>query len=539
MLQFFKNLFNRPAALPTAQAPAVLMPLPQPPPIALPRVEIASLSLLAIIERFPPDLKKLVVTIPEPDAMVALPVPSIVKQLPSGSIKMSLASIYRQAPPGTFSTARVEEKRMVEVPLGEIFKRVRPDLLKRRGDQRQHQLAQEGIDVFGDKENPYAVAPTSVKPMVPEPMIVAPPPVVSPALDPAPEQSALTPSLEMTAGAPVVTPEAAPSSSGESTLPLVDEPPLLIPLEDVSADWPDEVRAELGTIDGAHVALPVSEVGAGLAKGKVSFTWGQLRGWITPARSTGSVTPAETTLQLPLRVLAPAFLKAVKQGRERKSLAIDESIPALFAGGAATKAPLEPEVSTPITSPAEPEPSPKFVLAESGTVRVPVAKVETPEAVNRPAPPTAEPLAVACAPSQGPASTQENVPKSLGEVFGQPERTSWTPGEIVQNAVKLPQVAGAIVALQEGLVVTHKLPEGMKGEVVAAFLPQIFGRLNQYSNEMRLGEIDDVLLSSQGAYFQAFRAGQVFFAVLGKQGQALPWHALRLMADDLLQQTKK
>ena len=138
-----------------------------------------------------------------------------------------------------------------------------------------------------------------------------------------------------------------------------------------------------------------------------------------------------------------------------------------------------------------------------------------------------------------PIPVDEKIPTSLGEVFGQPGRMNWSPGEIVQEVAKLPQIAGAIVALSEGLVVAHRLPEGMKGEVVAAFLPQIFGRLNQYSTEMKLGEIDDILLCSQGAYFQAFHAGQVFFAVLGKQGESLPWHALRLMAEELLQQTKK
>ena len=161
--------------------------------------------------------------------------------------------------------------------------------------------------------------------------------------------------------------------------------------------------------------------------------------------------------------------------------------------------------------------------------------------------PTAQPADVVAATptiSASPVSASsiladDKAPNSLGEVFGQPGKASWAPGEIVQEVVKLPQIAGAIVALSEGLVVAHRLPEGMKGEVVAAFLPQIFGRLNQYCTEMKVGEIDEILLSSGGAYFQAFHSGQIFFAVLGKQGESLPWHALRLMAEELLQQTKK
>jgi predicted regulator of Ras-like GTPase activity (Roadblock/LC7/MglB family) len=194
--------------------------------------------------------------------------------------------------------------------------------------------------------------------------------------------------------------------------------------------------------------------------------------------------------------------------------------------------------SAPVAPPSASVAPPKFVLAEAPAVPTKTAKpvsIASPEPARR----AVQVPASISTPRPGESASEEKIPRTLGEVFGQPERPNWTPGEIVQHAVQLPQLAGAIIALQEGLVVSHKLPEGMKGEVVAAFLPQIFGRLNQYSTEMKLGEIDEVLLSAQGAYFQAFRAGQVFFAVLGKPGQTLPWHALRLMADDLLQQTKK
>jgi hypothetical protein len=47
---------------------------------------------------------------------------------------------------------------MVEVPLTEVFKRVNLTALKRREDQRKLEVA-EGFDLFGDEENPYAIAP--------------------------------------------------------------------------------------------------------------------------------------------------------------------------------------------------------------------------------------------------------------------------------------------------------------------------------------------------------------------------------------------
>jgi predicted regulator of Ras-like GTPase activity (Roadblock/LC7/MglB family) len=568
MLQFFKNLFRKPAVLPTARIPRISASQQQQAFMSLPQVEIASLSLRAIIERFPADLKKGVVTIPDAEVMVALPVPTIVKQLPSGSVKMSLASVYRQAPAGTFSETRVEDKRMVEVPLGEIFKRVRPDLLRRRGDQRQNELAEDGIDVFGDKDNPYAIAPTVAATQTPHSNgSQAPALQFSPNLEESTEFDTPTsddPAVANETGEPLklsptaMMAETAASPSGPAASPAaapapapLDQTPFFVSLKDVSENWPAAVRAELGTIDGAQVGLPAGEVGAGLAKGRLAFTWGRLREWITPAVESASQTSEETELQLPLRVVAPAFLKASRRSKERKSFAIDETIPALFSGGRSAEAPAAsgskplaapaaaPTVphSAPVAPPSVPVAPPKFVLAEPPAVPTQTAKPVSIASAD-PARRAAQVPASAATPSRESAS-EEKIPRTLGEVFGQPERPNWTPGEIVQHAVQLPQLAGAIIALQEGLVVSHKLPEGMKGEVVAAFLPQIFGRLNQYSTEMKLGEIDEVLLSAQGAYFQAFRAGQVFFAVLGKQGQTLPWHALRLMADDLLQQTKK
>ena len=98
-------------------------------------------------------------------------------------------------------------------------------------------------------------------------------------------------------------------------------------------------------------------------------------------------------------------------------------------------------------------------------------------------------------------------------------------------------MAGAIVALQEGLQVATAMPEGVKGEVVAAFLPQIFARLNQYAGEMKMGEVDDLLFTTHGAHCQVYRLGFVYFAILGQPGAALPWHELRLISAELGRQT--
>ncbi|HEX5177632.1 MAG TPA: hypothetical protein VFV83_11405, partial [Chthoniobacteraceae bacterium] len=364
MLHLLTKLFRKSKPLTPVRTKVVAAGNNAPvPPLAVPRVEIASLSLLAILQRFPDDLKTGIARMPDAEAMIALPVPSIAKQLASGSVKMSLASIYRQAPAGTFAHTRFEEKRMVEIPLSEIFKRVKPELLKRRADQRQHELAEDGIDVFGDKDNPYAIAPTSGEPRrraaftptpessdeeadihaepSPEPILKmqtpgaassplagAPssragsdvmrlatsppsdssvaagsqPSSFSPSLEPA---TASSPGLRMPSvenGSQGVTPAKPQRSSfnapdGRTTSAnLADAPPLVIPLKDVIAKWPESIVSELGAIEGATITLPAAEVGSGLAKGKVAFTWGELRAWIQPARESDTTNPSDIEL---------------------------------------------------------------------------------------------------------------------------------------------------------------------------------------------------------------------------------------------------
>ena len=112
MFKFLKQLFSK-AGLPAAQTHApvpVATPSARHNPDAAGAVEVASLSLRMILEKLPTDLKALINQLPETSVKVVLPVNAIMKQLPTGSVKMSLVSLYRQAPSGTFRKAEIEEK---------------------------------------------------------------------------------------------------------------------------------------------------------------------------------------------------------------------------------------------------------------------------------------------------------------------------------------------------------------------------------------------------------------------------------------------
>ncbi len=513
MLTLFKKLFRKSA--PTTVAPAA-PPRPEKPAEAaqpLPRVEVAHLSLAAIVNRFPVELKATVLTAPDAAATIALPVLLIHKQLATGTVRMSYASLHRQAPQGVFAPITVGDKRQVEIPLQEIFRHVNPQALKRRVDQRQLDTAENDFNLFGNAENPYEIAPTTpenpprkdstVLNLDPAPAARSsradPNDPPAPGADPA---GTAPPNGMRTVAPPAGFATAKPATAAPA--PKSDEPPLLLPLARLSDAWPEAVCGEISALDPATtVALDAGGVAAGLARGKVTFTWGDILAGLAPAPDEPSMVDPGTVLALPLKVVAPAFLAASTKAKgERKAVQIDDSIPALF-NDSREPAPVVENIAAPVDE----------AFAEPAHEPIP------------------EPLAVAA------ASVADRIPETVGEIFGEPHKVDFTPAEIVACTVKLPGVAGATVALQEGLAVATSLPDGVKGDVVAAFLPQIFARLNQYAGEMKLGEVDDLLFTTHGAHCQIYRLGFIYFAVLGQPGAALPWHELRLLAAELARQT--
>jgi predicted regulator of Ras-like GTPase activity (Roadblock/LC7/MglB family) len=414
--------------------------------------------------------------------------------------------------------------------------------LRRRTDQRRVDLPKNAPQLFGEGENRFTVAPTFAVPeeqIAPEP--VAPQLSVEedePTFHVAPRPSAIRPPTAAEPQRPLAMP--APAATGRLTLSLAS----------LCQNWPEPVRSEALGMQGAEVSLPTDSIAASLSKGKVAFSWGQIHSWITPAANGSQIDPA-LELLLPLKVVAPAFM-ALSRPTQRKAMEVDDSIPTLFSGPAAPEPAAEelPEVEQEmapavnrLVMPADfaaPAPAPA-IAAEPAPAAAPALKLVLSEAAEAPAAPVEPPAPVlelapapaAVVPMPAPEPEPAAAPTSVGELFGKPNQQQWTPKELVELTATLPGVSGAVLALQEGLQIAAKVPEGMKGDTVAAFLPQIFARLNVYAGEMTLSPVDDILMTTGTAHFQAYRIGQVYFAVLGTPGAALPWESLRLVVQEL------
>jgi predicted regulator of Ras-like GTPase activity (Roadblock/LC7/MglB family) len=222
--------------------------------------------------------------------------------------------------------------------------------------------------------------------------------------------------------------------------------------------------------------------------GRVVFTWGELIQWLDVSSATVSTPHQQTSLELPLKVIAPLFMSQQRAPVVQKNVVVGDNLPDLFAVPAKPSAP-----PAPVPAPAAPVPQ---VAAP-----VPVAAVA--------------PVDV------------------LGEIFGHPEKKEWSPQEITQKINALPGVAASLIAMSDGFLVAGGLPPPLKSETMAAFLPQIFGRLAHYSGEIQLGALTSLTLLAGQTPCTIFKTRALYLAVLGKPGETLPDVLLQRVAGEL------
>jgi predicted regulator of Ras-like GTPase activity (Roadblock/LC7/MglB family) len=88
------------------------------------------------------------------------------------------------------------------------------------------------------------------------------------------------------------------------------------------------------------------------------------------------------------------------------------------------------------------------------------------------------------------------------------------------------------------LLVAGHLPPGLNPETISAFLPQMFSRVMQYSKELKFGEANNLTVIVDNVPLKIFKAGGVFFTVLGRAGESLPEPHLSIIAAQLGPQNK-
>jgi len=522
------------------------------------------LPLKPIVQGLPLELQPCIVRPDVSDMSIHVPLEKILAQLSKGCVKISFGEL-RGFAGEVFSDDSSRDQVPVILPLGEIIARLNPALIERRRAQKQVSVPEEisspfdkeglslvfGMGTAGNGADKSAAPVNRLKQKPPVPSgpgpvtlppihsvssttpvglngrgsIVSTPTPLPPSLpSPLPNipaqgrpvylngHDSKTPPApvppESRAGIPMrgnpVEPPASAAPSSAVAQPSASQPgntgkpeqPLVVGLASLAETWPEAVRKEVveGRLVDAKVALPYAIIGEALKKGRISFPWRTVRSWINPLPMTASPND-QLVLDLPLKVVAPLYLaRQQDKARQQQKVMVDEDIPNLFFGfpqpdSASHPAPAAPKV----------EETNYYVwddVAES-------ARLEDSE------------------PKKSPTPGTRFVSKYA------------TPNEVVSRAASFDGVAGALIALPDGLMVASRLPGDVNGDTLAAFLPQIFGKVSQCTKELRMGDLNNLNFTVGNVPWKIFRVNAIFFAAFGRSGAPLPTAQLAALAAEL------
>ncbi len=443
--------------------------------------DVIALPLDEILYHLPNTLAALVLS--RPGGTFSFSANIALEQLRTGAVRIPFALLRQSSPPGTFADDAAHDDALIDLSLPLVLAAIGPAGLARRPDQKRTEVPDDVTGVFGAKLSRFsrptvtastpAAMPKPVTPIAPIPMPIAPKPVTL-----------------------VAPPATAPAPAGEKVVTSI---------EAVSGAWPDPVRQEIQQfhLGSAPLSIPVDRLEAGMKTGRVVFTWAEVAGWLNdpmPPTAYG-----QTPVELPLQVIAPLFLARHRPATRRKTVSVGENVPELF---------------TALPRPDAPPPA-RPAIAGTALKSAQDERFWEPDE-PRPSPPSPAPQAAA--------------PNVLGEIFGLPSKTDWTPQDVAQRILALPGVAGALLASRDGLLVAGQLPAPLKAEIMAAFLPRIFTSVGGCMEEVQLGTLRALRLSAGQSPCALFNAGALYLAVLGRPGQTLPEPALERIAGQLAQQ---
>jgi len=161
-------------------------------------------------------------------------------------------------------------------------------------------------------------------------------------------------------------------------------------------------------------------------------------------------------IELPLKLVVPIFMASHKPTTKQKPIVIASNIPDFFKG----------KTAPPPTSPAPPS---------------------APAATPTPAP----------AESQAPA-----------------KKSPTTPQEVVEQLASRKGIEGALVALEDGMVVASQLPVGFNADFVAAFLPACYQRSVELLKSLNFAETDRLTLVHEHLQIVIVPVGKTLLLVL-------------------------
>lgn len=463
----------------TAPAPKPATPTPVPPTL---NTGSFFIRLDAIAMNWPDGIRQELAQLKIPDAKVALPPVEICEGLKRGRIQYPWRTVRTWIQPAPiYATPSPHDDEMLELPLRTLTP-LFLEFIRSNPVNRQAADAENITEFFRRAEQSAGASAEMLQPLFPAP------------------QEALSSQPAAAECSPAVAGEQAAAAAPDSNQPFIEDKLFILPVSVIAAASSEPVQHDIASFNltNSRIEIPLAMIEPGLKSGRIEFSWRELAGWLNPPSKPAQISiNGEQRLSLPLGMVAPLFMKSRAGSQTRRRTMVDQEIPDLFN---ANGKPLAPAAAVP----------------QEAAPAVPVA------------PPPPAPVAPA----------PKKVPTNLSELFNEPAKKTWTPNEIVQYSAKLPNVAGTLIALQDGLLVAANMPPDLKTETIAAFVPQIFGRMNQYTTELQMGETSAVSFNVEAGTFQVYNAGIIYFAAFARKGQLLPLPELQLIAGELSRHTK-
>lgn len=503
------------------------------------------LPLQPILDSLPLELQARVCQPNAGSLTIHVPLERVLAQLAQGAVKIPFAEL-RACAPQVFQPGPELDKTLVTLPLATILTRINPALIRRRRVQKSVHVPDEISSPFDARSRSLSPAgveparPTGATPISgPAPLDMGRPPLPLQAPDPsvrpglAPLQSHPAPGPIPMPSRPVLpasrpispiqpdtsfkerqpalpankpenpspvggaTTSPIPFTAGSSTAGVPSGAALTIPLAPLTEGWPEAIRKEivqLGLVE-TKAALPIELVDRALRQGRVTFTWRMLRAWLRPSPPPSVSVNDGTVLELPLKVVAPLYLaKQRETAKAHPKVSVDENIPNLFFGF-----PQPDSAPGGAAGTAKPSDTNYYVWDEKRETARPADAGETPN----------------------PSAGTRFVTKYAA------------PNEIVSRAAALDGVAGALIALPDGLLVASQIPGDFNPDTLAAFLPQIFSKVSQCTKELRMGDLNNLNFTVGNVPWKIFRVNAIYFAAFGRAGEAMPTANLAALAAEL------
>ena len=317
--------------------------------------ETIAIPLQVVLDRFPAALKPFLTRAATADEKVMVATSRVLAQLSTGAVRITFDELRQSAPADLFNGGAEQGATLVDVPLPAILRAAGPGLLKRRSATKAEPAKGAFFAGMGPGPAPAPVPPPAAVPFQPSPLEPSPAPIVTPALTmPLPHSGlGLQPPVEFPTSSfqPPSPPNPEPRPAGGTTFFQPSLPPatpvastaaasapagnrVSVSLAMLCANWPEHVRLEAGTLGEVSIEFPREELGTAMKTGRVTFTWGQLRSWITPC--PGPSAHDATVVPLPLRLLVQPFMATVRGGEPAKRTAPSEGRTESFVNRAPT-----------------------------------------------------------------------------------------------------------------------------------------------------------------------------------------------------------